>query len=188
MGLFDWLFGKRQSNDVSGMLAQQEALLSTEEHWRAFSPDPRSDLYPLKVGASNHTIHARIRENRFTLCSINTMKPVPISAFSGGFLLFGTIWDAYTAVAIGTIKKQIDTGYTRHSWGIVMVDESEEAVAARIADAWYKQFVHVLGIDSKALISAVGGTPFRVDFSDDGKVRRIMDGVYCTQNLQEVAG
>jgi hypothetical protein len=181
MGLFTWLFGKNKQNEMSEMLGQQEAMLKTDEHWRAFSPIPNSDLFPLKVGASNEAIYARIREKRFTLFSIDTMGPVPISDFQGGFLLFGTVWDVYTAVAIGTVKKNVDAG-TKRSWG----DQSDEKVPPRIAEAWYKESVYVLGQDSKGIASGIAGTPFCVYFDDDGAVRQIRDGVYCTRDLDQL--
>jgi hypothetical protein len=183
VGFFDWLFGRPKTTDeqIDDLLAPQRAMLHTAEHWRAFSPDPASDVYPLETGADNSEVYRRIKRDGVEIRSLADSKNVALADFANGFLLFTTEFDTYSMVALGSLKKQIDAGRSFDPWAVVMVKPSEGDLLKRKQDSWYVAKIHVLAGPSVALDRLIAGVPFRVQIGADGKVADIVEGVYCTQ-------
>jgi hypothetical protein len=104
VGFFDWLLGRRKTVDeqVDELLAPQRAMLNTAEHWRAFSPDPASDVYPLETGADNAEVYRRIKRDGVEIRSVADSKKAGLRDFASGFLLFATESDTYSMVALGS--------------------------------------------------------------------------------------
>lgn len=180
MGLFDWLLGRRPTK-LDSLLAAQERMLGCEEHWRAFSPDPSSDVYPLKVGGSNEVVFERIRSNGILLRRVLDGCQCSVLDFAGGFLVFTAEWDAYSAAALGKLKGRVDAGAVPDPWGVVLVSYNEDGLAERKSNSWYWERLHVLDSEYAGLIEHVGGVPFRIDWDSTGKVARVSEGVYCTR-------
>ena len=183
MGFFHWLLGHRKVTDeqINHLLAPQRAMLNTAEHWRAFSPDPTSDIYPLEHGANNGEAYRQIKQQGVEIRSLLDSKTSTSSDFANGFLLFTTEFDTYSAFALGSLKRQIDGGRNFESWAVVMVKPSDGELLERKRDSWYAQKLHVLVGSSADLDRIIAGVPFRVQIGADGKVTDIVEGVYCTQ-------
>jgi hypothetical protein len=183
VGFFDWLLGRRKTADeqANDLLVPQRAMLDTAEHWRAFSPDPASDVYPLETGADNAEVYRRIETDGIEVRSLANSTNAALPDFANGFLLFTTEFDTYSMVALGSLKKQIDAGRSFEPWAVVMVKPSSGDVLKRKQDAWYAAKIHVLAGSSVSLDSMIAGVPFRVQIGADGKVADIVEGVYCTQ-------
>ena len=183
MGFFDWLFGRRQSIDeqVDNLLAPQRAMLNTAEHWRAFSPDPTSDVYPLEPGANNAEAYRRIKEQNVEIRSVVDHKTVALAGFANGFLLFTTEFDTYSRVALGNLKRQIDADRSFGPWAVVIVKSPDGDVLSRNQDSWYATKLYVLAGSSTEVDRMIAGVPFRVQVGADGKVADIVEGVYCTK-------
>jgi hypothetical protein len=156
-------------------------MLNTPEHWRAFSPDPESDVYPLEMGADNAEAYRRIRRDGVEIRSLADSKNAAMPDFAHGFLLFTTESDTYSAVALGSLKQQIDAGRSFEPWAVVIVRPSDGDLLKRKKDSWYAAKLHVLAGSSADLERIIAGVPFRVQIGADGKVTDIVEGVYCTQ-------
>jgi hypothetical protein len=183
VGFFDWLFGRQKLTDeqIDELLAPQRAMLDIAEHWRAFSPDPTSDVWPLEVGTDNSELYRRIKRDGVEIRSLTGSEVVPLAEFANGFLLFTTEYDTYSAAALGNLHRQIDAGRNVGPWAVVIVKSSDEELLEREQDAWYAEKIHVLHGPSLSLESMIAGVPFRVEIGADGKVADIVEGVYCTQ-------
>jgi hypothetical protein len=182
VGFFDWLFGRRKTTgeQIDDLLAPQRAMpmLHTDEHWRAFSPDPASDVYPLETGADNFEVYRRIKQEGVEVRSLANSKKLALSDFANGFLLFATEFDIYSRVALGKLKQQIDAGRRFEPWAVVVVNPSGGDL---LKDSWYASKLHALDGSSADLNRIVAGVPFRVQIGGDGRVTDIVEGVYCTQ-------
>ena len=183
VGFFDWLFGRRKTSDehVDDLLAPQRAMLDIAEHWRAFSPDPASDVYPLETGADNTEVYRRIKRDGVEIRSLTDSKNATMADFANGFLLFTSEFDTYSMVALGNLKKQIDAGRPFEPWAVVVVKPSAGDLLKRKQDSWYAGKLHVLAESWVDLDRIIAGVPFRVQIGADGKVTDIVEGVYCTQ-------
>ena len=183
MGFFNWLLGRRMTTDdqIDDLLAPQRAMLKTDEHWRAFSPDPSSDVFPLEPGANNAEVYRRIKQDGVEVRSLADSKARALPDFPNGFLLFTTEFDAYSMFALGSLKRQIDAGRSIEPWAVVMVKSSDGDVLKRKQDSWYAGKLHVLTGSSANLDRLIAGAPFRVQIGGDGKVTAIVEGVYRTQ-------
>lgn len=157
------------------MFQARKKLLETDEPERAFAPDPESDVWPLAVGATNENVFAQIRQQGVSLVRVPTGESVTLSEFAPGVLLFGTMWDTYSAKTIGGMKQSVDAGQVA-SFGVVFFENSRGDVAEVKRSSWY--FPHALVLDqpSASLRAQIGRVPFRVFVGPSGQVERIQEG------------
>src|SRR5688572_4927105 len=143
-------------------------MLKTDEHWRAFSPDPTSDIYPLEPGANNAEVYRRIKQDGVEVRSLVDSKSAALPDFANGFLLFTTEFDTYSMFALGSLKRQVDAGRCFEPWAVVMVKPSDIGLLNRNEDSWCAAHLHVLAGTSAKLDRIIAGVPFRVQIGADG--------------------
>src|SRR5262245_6914675 len=125
MGWLDWLLGNR------------EKFLSSDESERAFAPDPTLDYWPLADRPkSNDEAYELLRRDGVQLIHVETGTRKSLGDLPGGMLLFATVWEPYSAKAIGNLARQFDQDDTAH-FGIVYFEIDRDEVLEDKNDSWY---------------------------------------------------
>jgi hypothetical protein len=156
-------------------LKGRRELLDTAEPERAFAPDPAADTWQLAAGGTNDEVFAAIGRDGLSLVAVATGEVRPLSAFAGGVLLFGTVWEPYTAKTIGAMRAEVEAGRVG-PFGVVLFESTRDEVAATKSEAWYFRHAYVLPPASEGLRPLIGRVPFRLFVGASGGVERVVEG------------
>jgi hypothetical protein len=163
MGWLDWLLGTR------GQYA-------SDQSERAFAPDAALDYWPLADRPhSNDKAYESLRRGGANLVHVETGNEKLLADFSGGLLLFATVWEPYSAKAIGNLCRQLD-GDDSAVFGIVFFEVSRAEIREGKKNSWYFKKSYVLSSDSHKLRELIGRVPFRLFISPDGKICDTIEG------------
>lgn len=157
----------------------RRALLATKESFRAFAPDPKADYWALADRGDNERVYEMLRQQPLSLRSVASAELTSTGRLAPCTLLFATAWDTYSATALGRLRKASQAGVEpEFATFIVFIDTDREAVLQRARDAWYLSRSYVLDEGNEPRIGElVGRIPFCVDWSADGRVVRIVEGL-----------
>jgi|GEM_PF-6908575 hypothetical protein len=164
MRWLDWLLGNR------------EKFLSSDESERAFAPDPTLDYWPLADRPkSNDEAYELLRRDGVQLIHVETGTRKSLGDFPGGMLLIATVWEPYSAKAIGNLARQFDQDDTAN-FGIVYFEVDRDEALEEKNDSWYFKRLFVLAPASHAVRELIGRVPFRIIVDPDGQITEIVEG------------
>ena len=164
MGWLDWLLGNR------------EQYLTSDQSERAFAPDPTLDYWPLADRPkSNKEAYEFLHRDGVRLVHAETGDEKSLADFPGGLLLFATIWEPYSAKAIGNLARQFDEDESAN-FGIVFFEASRNELLDDKNDSWYFKRAFVLAHASSGLREMIGRVPFRVVVTPDSEIAEIAEG------------
>ena len=152
----------------------RERYLQTDEPERAFAPDPESDFFPLYPVRTNDEAYDFIRTRGITLVRASSGETADLSAFSGGMLLFVTLWEPYSAKSIGALKGKLDAGQGG-MFGVVAFEHTRDEVLES-SQSWFLPYAWTLAPESAELKPLIGRVPFTVFIGSDGQVSQITEG------------
>src|SRR5262249_48559367 len=98
-----------------------------------------------------------------------------LSGFAGGVLLFGTVWEPYSAKTIGAMRARVEGGQA-DPFGVVFFENTREEIAADKSEVWYFSRAYVLAPQSEALRPMIGRVPFRVMVGASGAIETVIEG------------
>ncbi len=151
------------------LLRKNKKYLKTEEHFRAFSPDPDADYYQLSNNKDNSEAISYLKGAPINLQHVSTGQTVTLSNLTQSNIIFLTIWEPYSALSIGSIKRKIDASEISNCV-FVLFEEDIDSIKGSKSKAWYFELSYVLHPDSKQLIEHIGRVPLIITTDKDGNI------------------
>ena len=163
-------------DDAREFIEDREKLLDSNDHVRAFAPDPSSDVWELNPGQDNSAAYDHIHANGLFLNRVNDDTSASLADFANGTLILVTQWEPYSARTIGHLKGQVDSGSVS-KFGLVFFENSAEEVATRKRESWYFDSAYIVAEESAKIKDMINRIPVTLTIDADGKIDSVSEGL-----------
>jgi len=171
------LFGSRAaSSDVQQFLEGRKERLSSAEPFRAFAPEPDSNFWQLSDRGDNSQALGKLDSNSLSLVHIVGNDETTLRSLAPLTALFVTPWDTYSAMAIGDLKRRVDSRAVS-AYAVVYFESPLEDILQRKSQAWFLGSAYCVGANSSEFASLIGRVPLEVSFGPDGVLQQVKEGI-----------
>src|SRR5690242_13913300 len=112
---------------IDRFLRFRDSVIRTEGSMHSFAPDFPVNLWYLTGGGSNDLAFTYVREYGLQLIHVPTTESHSLSYLPDTDYLVVTIWEPYSAITIGKMKRAVDDGSVTR-FGVILFQHSSEDV------------------------------------------------------------